>query len=268
MTTATISSPRSRGQSIPTAPNRFDRQLAVELRKSVDTRSGRALMIITAALVVIVLAVQIAIGRQVPEIGLTFGSLAVSVGTATAMLLPVLGILLITSEWSQRTTLITFVLEPRRMQVMLAKLIAGVILAVAAMVLVVAVAALGTPIAAGIADRPVDWTLAAGPLLGLVAQQVIAVVSGMALAALILNTPAAIVAYVGYALLLPALLPLLAMWGPGEKVAPWIDFSAAQTALTSAMSGTDWAHLAVSGGIWLVLPMTLGLIRIARSDIN
>ena len=41
------------------------------------------------------------------------------------MLLPIVGILLVSSEWSQRTALITFTLVPQRMRVMSAKLAAG-----------------------------------------------------------------------------------------------------------------------------------------------
>ncbi|QDP95108.1 ABC transporter permease [Microlunatus elymi] len=268
MTTAATVPARPQGRSIPSVANRFDRQVLVELRKSVDTRSGRTLMIIIAALVLVVLAIQIALGRTVDEIGLSFGDLAFTTGVATAMLLPILGILLITSEWSQRTTLITFTLEPRRIQVIAAKLGAGVIMAVAATAVVLAIAAAATPVAGAIADRPVDWALPMGPFLGFLAQQVIAVISGMALAALILNTPASIVAYVGYALVLPMLLPLASLWKPAEKVVPWIDFSGAQAGLTATMAGSDWAHLAVSGGIWLVLPLVLGTIRIVRSEIS
>ncbi|HEY9292131.1 MAG TPA: ABC transporter permease, partial [Microlunatus sp.] len=141
MSTVTTAPVRPKGRSIPSVANRFDRQVLVELRKSVDTRSGRTLVIIIAALVLVVLAIQIALGRSVDGIGLSFGDLALTTGTATAMLLPILGILLITSEWSQRTTLITFTLEPRRTQVIAAKLVAGVIMALAAMLLVLAVAA-------------------------------------------------------------------------------------------------------------------------------
>ena len=41
----------------------------------------------------------------------------------TSFLLPILAIMLVTSEWSQRTALVTFTLEPRRSRVVLAKLV-------------------------------------------------------------------------------------------------------------------------------------------------
>ena len=45
-----------------------------------------------------------------------------------SLLLPVMGILLVTSEWSQRTDMTTFALEPHRSRVIMAKLVTGVVL--------------------------------------------------------------------------------------------------------------------------------------------
>ena len=49
------------------------------------------------------------------------------------ILLPVLGILTVTSEWSQRTALTTFALVPARSRVVGAKLAAGMIIALASL---------------------------------------------------------------------------------------------------------------------------------------
>ena len=62
-----------------------------------------------------------------------------------AVLLPVLGILLVTSEWSQRTGMITFALVPVRSRVLGAKLIASLLLAVAMLAMSVAIVAAGVP---------------------------------------------------------------------------------------------------------------------------
>ena len=64
-----------------------------------------------------------------------------------AVLLPVLGILSITSEWSQRTALTTYALVPRRERVVAAKLIAVVLAALASVLASLAVAAVGTLVA-------------------------------------------------------------------------------------------------------------------------
>ena len=44
------------------------------------------------------------------------------------MLLPILGIMAATAEWTQRTGLVTFTLEPRRGRVVLAKALAALVL--------------------------------------------------------------------------------------------------------------------------------------------
>ena len=51
---------------------------------------------------------------------------------------------------------------------------------------------------------------------------------------------------------------------------PWIDFQSAQGPLfeAGALSGQDWAHLLVSGFIWLVIPLALGLWRVLRAEVK
>ena len=60
------------------------------------------------------------------------------------LLLPVLGILLVTSEWSQRTALVSFTLMPVRGRVLLAKVLASLLAGLAAIALTVVVAVLAT----------------------------------------------------------------------------------------------------------------------------
>ena len=71
-----------------------------------------------------------------------FGMVNVLEGTSIALatqaagiILPVLAILLVTGEWSQRTALTTFTMEPRRERVVLAKLAAALIAGVTAVII-------------------------------------------------------------------------------------------------------------------------------------
>ena len=97
----------------------------VELRKMADTRAGFWLLVVTALLTIVTAVIA----------GLTFGDtdktllnmMAVTVQPAS-ILMPVVGILLVTSEWSQRTAMVTFALVPERGRVLMAKLLAGVVL--------------------------------------------------------------------------------------------------------------------------------------------
>ena len=121
------------------------RLTAVELRKMVNTRSGFWLPIGVALLTVAVALIASANhgGRDA-----TFTHVLHATAQPAAFLLPVMGMLLICGEWSQRTTLTTFTLVPSRWRVIGAKLGASMIVSTIALVVcllltVVSAAALG-----------------------------------------------------------------------------------------------------------------------------
>jgi ABC-2 type transport system permease protein len=52
-------------------------------------------------------------------------------------------------------------------------------------------------------------------------------------------------------------------------VQPWVDFGQAQSPLFDAsMGGKDWAYLAVTGVVWLAVPVALGMWRILRAELK
>jgi predicted nucleic acid-binding protein len=103
------------------------RLVAVELRKMVNTRAGFWLQIAMVAITVVVVAVRSVVGDAADH---TFAAV-LDVGLQpAAVLLPVVGILLVTSKWSQRTRMITFALVPVRSRVLGAKLLASIVLGV------------------------------------------------------------------------------------------------------------------------------------------
>ena len=68
-------------------------------------------------------------------------------------------------------------------------------------------------------------------------------------------------------------LPLLGLGalliGWFGDIQPWIDFNAAQQPLIEGgVTGSQWAHLFVSGLLWLVLPLALGLWRVLRAEVK
>jgi hypothetical protein len=34
------------------------------------------------------------------------------------------------------------------------------------------------------------------------------------------------------------------------------------------LTGTEWAHLATAGSIWLLLPLAVGLVLVRRSEVK
>src|SRR5215217_4276045 len=121
------------------------RLVAVELRKIVDTRAGFWMQVATVTLTVIVVIARLATGEAADH---TFASVLTVGIKPAAVLLPIAGILLVTSEWSQRTGMITFALVPLRSRVVGAKLVASLVLASAMLAVTVAVVAAGVAVAA------------------------------------------------------------------------------------------------------------------------
>lgn len=248
-----------------TAPIPFTRLVTVELRKLVDTRAGRWLLIVMAGLILLG-SVILAWAARDGAIG--FFDFTSITGGITSLLLPVLAILSVTTEWSQRTNMVTFTLEPRRVRIVVAKMAAAVITAVLSIVVALAIGALATALGAAFGAR-VDWDPNLEGVLGFTLAQVIGLLVGFAIGALLLNTPAAIVVFVAYSFVVPGILvaagQLLDWFGDIE---PWINFVVAQAPLVSGFGDVDWAQFAVSGLLWFVLPLGLGIARILRAEIK
>jgi hypothetical protein len=94
--------------------------------------------------------------------------------------------------------------------------------------------------------------------------------TGFAFGALFLNSPAGIVIYFVYSFVLPTIFGIAAaLMNWFESLQPWIDFNNDQSSLIDAtITGKDWAQLAVSGIIWLVVPMAIGIWRIRRAEVK
>lgn len=246
----------------------FLRLLRVELRKAFDTRAGRWLVGITAGLA-LVGDLLIAIILAAQDEALAYGDLVAGAAFLCSIMLPVLGIMLVTSEWSQRTAMTTFSLEPRRMRIVFAKMLAGVILTAFVVAFALVVGVLCNLLYAALGGT-LDWTFGWSGFFAFVATQTMAMLGGFALACLLLNTPAAIVVFFVYKWVLPGLLAIgAALMSWFNDIVGWIDFQAAQNELFDApLTGEQWGHLVVSGIIWLVIPLLIGLWRIRRAEVK
>jgi len=251
--------------STPQVP--MSRLAKVELRKALDTRAGRWFAL---SILGLVLVVQVIYAFTAPDDAKDYGDFLGISGAVLGYFMPILIIMLVTSEASQRNGLVTFTLEPRRSRVVVAKFLAGFALAIAVMVLASLIAVIGTFVGSAVGASP-TWSVDGNLLFnGFVLGNVIGVLIGFAIATLIMNTPAAIVAYFVYGLILPVAVGILGSLSSGfEKVAPWIEFNTAQTPLFMGdftPTGEQWAQLATSGTIWLVIPLAIGIARLLRIE--
>lgn len=244
------------------------RLVEVEVRKGLDTRVARR--VVAGVLGVLGLGV-VAVGVAAPAGSVSLPTMLSVVGGALGLVVPILVILLVTSEWSHRTGLITFVLEPRRGRVVAAKLLAGVTLGLGAVVLAGVLSLLGTLLARQ--RGAVDWGVDPARVVGsLVLGTLVSVLIAFALAALLLDTVAAIAAHVVLTVLVPGVVGALSVLDGGfASVAPWIDLGTARAALTGGEdlpTAIEVARLLVTGVIWVALPLALGVRRLRRADVR
>ncbi|WP_432924179.1 ABC transporter permease [Microbispora sp. CA-135349] len=241
-------------------PIPFHRLLVVEARKLVDTRSGTIIALIMVGLVVASVVARGAVAG--PKLQTLAGTAAVALGT----LLPVLGILTVTGEWSHRTALTTFVLEPRRHRVLAAKCLPPLLVAVVLSLFAMLVAVPATAVTAAVRDMPAVWEVRPLGLLGWTGVNVLSAAAGLALGTLFLNAPAAIVIFLST----PVLWAVVGRLGPaGEALAEWLDLNTTSAPLVSgAVTWSEGTRLAASAAFWIVLPMAAGLVRVLRKEVT
>jgi ABC-2 type transport system permease protein len=268
MSTATLereaAAPRSRSTHRPIPMSRI---VGVELRKMFDTRSGFWLMMSVVIAAVLATAATLLFA---PDDELSYGSFAGAIGIPMTIILPMIAILSVTSEWSQRTGLTSFTLVPHRDRVMTGKLVATVLVGVSSIAIAFAVGALGNVVGSPIAGVDTTWDMSLGEALLILLADGLGMLMGFTLGVLIRNSSGAIVGYFVYALVLPAALETLAAFQDWFKdIRGWFDFNYSSTRLYDGdLTGTDWAHLATSGLIWLVIPLAIGLRLVMRSEVK
>lgn len=263
MSATAVSSPAAERPTF--APIGFGRLLAVETRKMFDTRSGFWLLVSIAILSVLATAGVLIFGG---DNAMTFGNFAGAVGIPMSILLPVMAILSVTAEWSQRSGLTTFTLVPHRGRVILAKGVAAVLVGIVSMTLAMGIGAVGNLIGAAMAGIDPVWDFTVAGFFQVILGNVLSLLMGFMLGLLIRNSAGAIVGYFVYSFVIPTIFGIL--YGTQEwwrDIADWVDFQVN----TTLLYGSDydrWAELAVSGSIWLLLPLALGFIFTLRSEVK
>jgi hypothetical protein len=251
------------------APIPLTRITAVELRKMFDTRSGFWLI---ASIAITSLLAAGGVILWALDGDLTYSTFATAIRFPVVIILPLIAILAVTSEWSQRTGLTTFTLVPHRSRIITAKAISSVGIAIAAMVLAFAVGALGNLLGAAIRGTALTWDVTVTQCMYYVLGMVLSLLIGFMLGVLFRASIGALVAYFVLTFLIPTVFGLLAnsqQWF--HTLQPWVDIQFAQAGLfrfAHALSGQEWAHIAVTGVTWLLIPLLIGLRLVMRSEVK
>lgn len=251
-------------RSAPRIP--MTRLVRVELRKMFDTRSGFWLM---TSMAVLALIATVAVIVFADAGSITYEAFGTAVGVPMGVLLPIMAILAVTGEWSQRTGLTTFTLVPARGRVIGAKGIIAVAVGIVSMLLALAIGAVGNIVGSLIRGTDMVWDASAGDIGLIVFANVLGLMIGFMLGVLIRNSPGAIVGYFVYNFVIPGIFgALAAAQGWFDTLRPWVDFQFSQGMLFNDPTGHDWATLAVSGVIWLVIPLVIGVRMVMRAEIK
>jgi hypothetical protein len=132
------------------------------------------------------------------------------------------------------------------------------------------VGVLGTLVGSAVTGVDSVWNGTVTEFAHIVLGSVLGMLFGFMLGLLVRNSAGAIVTDFVHTLVLPPLLGVLAanqQWF--ADLQPWVDYGYAQMPLFNGnLSGEQWQQLAVSGGLWFVLPMVVGLLLVGRAEVK
>lgn len=261
--TTAASTVRRTASPIPTA-----RLVKVELRKMFNTRSGFWMLVSIGLLSVLATGATIIFA---PDDAITYEAFATAIGFPMSVILPMIAILGVTSEWSQRSGLTTFTLVPSRGRVIGAKAMATFLVGVASMAVAFAIGALGNLAGSAIVGVDTVWDISMANAAQIVLGDLVGMAIGFTLGVVLRNSAAAIVGYFVVSLVLPGILALLAQvrdWF--ADLQPWIDWNYTQVGLFEGSTNTakEWAMLGSTTAIWIVVPLIIGLLFLRRSEVK
>jgi hypothetical protein len=244
------------------------RLVTVELRKMFTTRSG-FWMLVSIGVLSLMAAGSVLIFA--PDRDVTYESFARASGFPMSVILPMIAVLGVTSEWSQRSGLTTFTLVPSRGRVIGAKAFATFTVGVVSMAVAFAAGAVGNLLGSMIMGLDTVWNISPAAVPQIVLGNLVGMAIGFTLGVVLRNSAAAIVGYFVVSFVMPGILLLLAQvrsWF--EDLQPWIDWNETQVTLLEGAtdSGEEWAMLASTTMIWIVVPLAVGLLSLRRSEVK
>ena len=250
---ATTSLPPVRGQS-------FLKLVGIELRKSVNTRSGKLLIAAIVALALVAIGWEL---THLPDGPATAGRFLGAASTGVMLLLPVIGVMAMTSEWTQRTALTTFTLSPRRVRVQIAKFVSALIISVVVLTVTNLLALAGTALGGAVSGDGSSYAGLGGALAGAYLTNALNVVMAAAFGAVLAQTAVAILVYfiapTAWSLAGPALF---------KDNANWLDVFGAFGRIADRDLHGMLPETLTAIGLWIVLPTIVGLWASSRREVK
>ena len=236
--------------------------VAIELRKYAGTRGGRAVLVVTGALTVLLGAAgALVVGGEplVASRALTYPMTLLEIG------LPVIVVLLFTAEWSTRDAVQTFLLRPRRGIVLRSKCLAAAVVLVGGLALGLGVSLASVGVRSLVTSTHVSLAGLGGADGGLTRSVLTTLLYGafaIGVGLLVARTAIGLVVYLGAITVLETMLAL----GLGER-SVWLSLSQAVGRLSSIdVHAADLPALATAVTLWIVLPVALGSVAFLRRE--
>ncbi|MGY1741476.1 MULTISPECIES: hypothetical protein [unclassified Blastococcus] len=223
--------------------------VALEVRKSLSTRSGKALAAAAALLAPAAAAIISAASDE--RLGSVTGPVGV-MGMLTALVLMALGVLSTAGEWTHRTVQTTYLLTPRRGRVLAAKAVAVALLGAALAAVSTALTVLGL----ALLETGADWAGAGRAVAVAVAAGAAFAVTGAGFGAALANTPATLT---GLYLVILGALPVVRTFEPeiGSRLDP------AEAVLALAQGNATGRSAAILAG-WVLVGLVAGAVVTRR----
>ena len=247
----------------PTAPavhpQRLFTLLTVELRKLVDTRTGKAVLGLSVAIPLAALTWLLIKGTGgVVSWGRYSGFMPV-----LSMTIPLIGLFAMTSEWTQRTALTTFTLSPRRGRVLAMKFVAALALSMAVLAVVIGLTLAATALGGLIEGVSPSYDFVGTDIRGMAILIALQVTMAAGFGALAAQTAVAVGAF----LVAPTLWTAVGTLVFGSN-AQWLDVFTAYNRLASDTPFADLPQTLTAIGFWVVLPTAIGVVRSLRREVK
>jgi len=225
----------------------------LEMRKSLTTRSGKALA--AAAVLLAPAATTVAVAASGEQLDSPVGPLAV-MGMLTAFVVMAIGVLSTAGEWAHKSVQTTYLLVPHRGRVLAAKAVAVALLGAAFTAVAVSMSA--AVLAVSYSDMAWDGALPA--VIAVIGAGAAFAVTGAGVGAALANSPASLT---GLYLVILGAIPVLNQFKPeiGMKIDP-------SNAVINLAQGTQTTQsIAILAG-WAVVSLTAGAILTSRRAVQ
>jgi ABC-type transport system involved in multi-copper enzyme maturation permease subunit len=259
MSTALSSAPITLAERATVRPQRLSTVLIVELRKLVDTRSGKAVLGLGVAIPLVALTWLLIKGTGGDVSWRYFSQFTPMLG----LVIPLIGLFAMTAEWTQRTALTTFTLSPRRGRVLAMKFVAALMLSMAVLAAVIGLTVGATALDGLITGQTPSYELLGADVRGLIIMTALQVTMAAGFGALAAQTAVAVGAFLVAPTLWTAIGPLV--FGANAE---WVDVFSAYARLSSDAPLTNLPQTLTAIAVWVVLPTTIGVVRSLRREVK